>query len=70
LCSGPELEVNQINSFGKEFLQFSNGLLTVDEIAMKLYPKYGNNSDFEKFLSSCQDTIWQLAELEFLTFTL
>ena len=69
LCRGSELEVTQINDFGKDFLQLSNGLLTVNDIALKLFPLYGNDSDFEKFLSSCQDTICQLAELEFINFS-
>ncbi len=69
LCRGSELEVTQINDFGKDFLQLSNGFLTVNEIALKLFPQYGEDSDFDKFLSSCQDTIYQLAEQDFINFS-
>ena len=34
-------EVREINEFGFDFLRFCDGQLTLEEIANRLYPKYG-----------------------------
>ncbi len=61
-----ELEVTEINDFGRDFLQLSNGSLTLDEIARRLYERYGQNGDSSDFFEDCREAAVALYDLQLL----
>ena len=62
-----ELEVTQINNFGKDFIEICDGIAKIEDIADKLYPVYGKDMGAEVFLKECKTTFVALAEMRLLT---
>ena len=62
-----ELEVTEINDFGKDFLDLCDGSLTVEKIGARLYPQYGENMDSKVFLEACREAVVGLSELRFIS---
>jgi hypothetical protein len=58
--------VREINEFGFDFLRLCDGQSTLEEIADRLYPKYGANKDREQFAIVCAEAAGTLAGLEVL----
>jgi radical SAM superfamily enzyme YgiQ (UPF0313 family) len=59
-------EVREINEFGFDFLQLCDGRRSLEEIASRLYPKYGANRGREEFAIMCAESALTLAELDLL----
>jgi len=59
-------EVREINEFGIDFLRLSDGHRTLEEIANRLYPKYGANQEPGQFAIICAEAARTLADLELL----
>ncbi len=55
------VQAYEINDFGRKFLTLSDGILTVKDIAEKLYDSFSESMDFECFLSVCQESASTLA---------
>ncbi|MGO9021514.1 MAG: B12-binding domain-containing radical SAM protein [Syntrophobacteraceae bacterium] len=58
--------VREINEFGFDFLRLCDGQSTLEEIADRLYPKYGANKDREQFAIVCAEAAGTLAGLKVL----
>jgi hypothetical protein len=54
-------QVHEINAFGRDFLNLSDGQATVREVAVQLYDLYAESLDFETFMSSCENSASLLA---------
>lgn len=61
-----QLEVTEINDFGRDFLQLCDGSATVEEIAGNLYPRYGQDMASEVFSNICRQTIDGLRDMKFI----
>ncbi len=57
------IELTEINDFGRELLQLSNGSTPLEEIVEILLPKYGQGMDSNDFLAECRTALAQLTEL-------
>ncbi|PLX86662.1 MAG: radical SAM protein [Desulfuromonas sp.] len=62
-----ELEVTEVNDFGRDLLDQCTGEATVDEIAARLYPRYGREMERAEFFAACREAAGDLSELKFLT---
>ncbi|MDX9785948.1 MAG: radical SAM protein [Desulfobacterales bacterium] len=65
--TGKELDVMEINDFGKDFLCLCDGASSLDDIIGKLYPLYGRELSTEAFSAVCRQTLEQLAEMNILS---
>ena len=61
-----ELEVTEVNAFGRDFVMHCSGTTTIKEIAAKLKPTYGTKMSDADFLTACQDAALELSQLELL----
>jgi radical SAM superfamily enzyme YgiQ (UPF0313 family) len=59
-------QVHEINEFGFDFLRLCDGESTLEEIADRLYPKYGADKEREQFAIVCAEAAGTLADLEVL----
>jgi radical SAM superfamily enzyme YgiQ (UPF0313 family) len=59
-------EVREINEFGFDFLRFCDGQLTLEEIASRLYPKYGGSKERDQFAFICAEAAGTLTNLKFI----
>src|SRR5208337_3525670 len=59
-------QVREINEFGFDFLRLCDGESPLEEIADRLYPKYGANKEREQFAIVCAEAAGTLADLEVL----
>jgi len=59
-------EVTQINEFGRDLLELSDGSSSVERIAGGLYRQYGSGMEFENFLDECRQAMVTLGEMELL----
>jgi len=62
-----ELEVTQINDFGKDFIRMCDGIAKIEDIAYKLHPIYGKDMGAEAFLKECKTAFVALADMRLLT---
>ena len=60
---GTQLDVSEINDFGKDFLSLCDGNTTLEEISRKLHAGYGGDMDFEKFHDSCIEALQELGKM-------
>ncbi len=65
-AEGTDLEVTEINDFGRDFLGLCNGERTLEEIASDLYPRYGTEMDTERFFQECVGAAEALREMKLL----
>ncbi len=63
---GRELEVSEINTFGRDFLDLCNGRHTLEDISEKLYDRYGSHKDEHAFLTDCREAARALFESKLL----
>ncbi len=56
------LDVREINPFTRDFLELCNGERDIQAICRVLYPRYGEDRDYEAFLRSCTQALEVLAE--------
>jgi radical SAM superfamily enzyme YgiQ (UPF0313 family) len=59
-------EVTQINEFGRDLLDLSDGSASIEEIAGDLYCRYGSGMGRESFIGECRQAIDTLREMELL----
>lgn len=59
-------EVIQINEFGRNLLNLSDGASSVEEIANHLFHQYGSEMEFESFMDECRQAMETLGEMELL----
>ncbi len=64
--AGGGTEVREINEFGFDFLRFCDGQLTLEEIANRLYPKYGADKERDQFAIVCAEAAGTLTDLKFI----
>lgn len=57
------IELTEINEFGRDMLQLSNGSTPFEEIVDILYERYGQGMDAEDFLVECNVALGQLIEM-------
>ena len=61
-----QLEVTEINDFGKDFLNMCDGSATVEEIAGALFQQYGQDMDSGVFVEACREALVGLSGLRLL----
>ncbi|MFP4316495.1 MAG: B12-binding domain-containing radical SAM protein [Desulfovibrionales bacterium] len=66
LHDGEELEITEINEFGKELMKLCNGRRGMSEIARLLYERYGENTAFESFAGGCRDAVETMSAMGIL----
>ncbi|WP_298431895.1 radical SAM protein [Geobacter sp.] len=64
--SGERVEVTEVNSFGEDFLALCDGSRTCDDIATRLYGRYGAGMDATRFREECLDALAVFAEMGIL----
>jgi hypothetical protein len=57
------IELLEINDFGRDMLQLSNGSTPLEEIAGILYERYGEGMDITVFTVECRTALAQLVEM-------
>ena len=57
------IELTEINEFGRDLLQLSNGSMTFEEIVGILYERYGQDMDSKDFQTECTTALVQLIEM-------
>ena len=62
-----QLEVVEINNFGKDLIALCDGTESIRSISDRLYLHYGSKMDFEKFHQECLEAARSLGELKVLT---
>jgi hypothetical protein len=58
------LDVTEINEFGRDLLELSDGSSNVEEIARKLYPRFGTGMDVSRFRDECNEALAALADTD------
>jgi hypothetical protein len=61
-----ELDIMEINDFGKDFMALCDGGASLEAIAGRLHPRYGETMSFPAFLSVCRQTAEELAHMDLL----
>lgn len=64
--SANQLEVTEINEFGKDFLSRCDGSATVAEITGALFAQYGRDMDYGVFAEDCRKALMGLWEMNLL----
>ena len=67
LFENNELEVTEINNFGKDFLGMCTGIAELKDITTALYSMYGSDMKKDVFNKECQDAMEGLFDLKLLT---
>lgn len=57
------IELTEINEFGRDMLQLSNGSTPFEKIVVILYERYGQGMDAKDFLVECNTALAQLVEM-------
>ena len=60
------LDVTEINEFGRDLLEMSDGSKSVAEIAEELYPRYGTEMDQAEFRRECEEAVASLVKMEII----
>ncbi len=60
------IEISEINDFGRDMLQLSDGSNPLEKIAEVLHQRYGQGMDFGDFLAECRTALAQLEEMELI----
>ena len=60
------LEVTEINDFGRDFLGLCDGAATVEEIAGRLFRRYGTDKEYSDFVGNCREALVGLWEMNLL----
>lgn len=58
--------VREVNEFGYDFLLLCDGRQTFEQIVSELYPKYGVDTERDRFASSCVEAAGVLVDLELI----
>jgi radical SAM superfamily enzyme YgiQ (UPF0313 family) len=56
------LDVTEINEFGRDLLELSDGSTNINEIARELYLRFGSGMDARSFLAECNEALAVLVE--------
>jgi len=64
---GNELEVSRTNGFGHDLLELCDGTRTAEEIAERLRPRHGADTETDRFTELCRQALQQLAGLDWVT---
>ncbi|MBF0526100.1 MAG: B12-binding domain-containing radical SAM protein [Deltaproteobacteria bacterium] len=62
-----QLDVSEINPFGRELLEHCDGKQTPEDVARSLYPEYGGGLSPTQFLSEVVTAIQTLGQMKLLT---
>jgi radical SAM superfamily enzyme YgiQ (UPF0313 family) len=60
------LEVSEINEFGRDLLELSNGSSSMEEITRELFRRFGSGMDPARFHDECREAVAQLAAMDLL----
>ncbi|MRR33150.1 radical SAM protein [bacterium] len=60
------LDVSEINEFGRDLLELSDGSLTIEELTRELYRRFGTGMDAARFRDECMEAVAVLAEMDLL----
>lgn len=60
---GNQLDVSEINEFGKDFLSLCDGNTPMEEISRRLHSQYGRDMDYEEFHESCIEALQELGKM-------
>jgi len=60
------LDVSEINEFGRDLLELSDGSLTIEEITRELYRRFGTGMDAASFRDECMEAVAVLADMDLL----
>jgi radical SAM superfamily enzyme YgiQ (UPF0313 family) len=60
------LDVSEINEFGRDLLELSDGSSSMEEIARELFRRFGSGMDPERFHNECREAVAQLAAMDLL----
>jgi radical SAM superfamily enzyme YgiQ (UPF0313 family) len=60
------IEVSEINDFGRDMLQLSDGSTPLEVIAEVLHQRYGQGMDCGDFLAECRSALSQLEEMKLI----
>ncbi|MEW6665412.1 MAG: radical SAM protein [Thermodesulfobacteriota bacterium] len=63
---GNRLEVTEINDFGRDFLGLCDGDSTVEEIAERLFRRYGADMEYSDFVGNCREALVGLWNMNLL----
>ena len=58
--------MTEINDFGRDFLGLCDGAATVEEIAGRLFRRYGTNMEYSDFVGNCREALVGLWEKNLL----
>lgn len=58
------LEVTEINEFGRDLLELSDGSATLEEVTRELYRRFGTGMDSTRFNNECREAVTTLMEME------
>ncbi len=61
-----EIDIQEINDFGADFLQLCDGQRSLDSIAGELYPTYGAGKTRDEFAVLCAEAAGALSKLQLL----
>lgn len=59
-------DVTQINEFGRDLLELSDGSSTFEEITEELYRRFGSGMDAASFRDECREAVAVLADMDLL----
>jgi radical SAM superfamily enzyme YgiQ (UPF0313 family) len=60
------LDVSEINEFGRDLLELSDGSSSMEEIAQELFPRFGSGMESARFHDECREAAAQLAAMDLL----
>lgn len=60
------LEVSEINDFGRDLLELSDGSSSMEEIAQELFRRFGSGMDPARFHDECREAVDLLAAMDLL----
>jgi radical SAM superfamily enzyme YgiQ (UPF0313 family) len=60
------LDVSEINTFARDFLDLCDGKRSVQGISQELYPQYGQDMKLEKFFDGCVEAVQVLGKKRFI----
>jgi len=60
------LDVSEINEFGRDLLELSDGSSSMEEIARELFRRFGSGMDPARFHDECREAVAQLAAMDLL----
>jgi hypothetical protein len=60
------LDVSEINEFGRDLLELSDGSSSMEEIAQELFRRFGSGMDSARFRDECREAVAVLAAMDLL----